>query len=208
MFYALHAHLSVWSADDQTRLRLGTTAAIRALHGPLTDEMAYYGNWLRHGLTEAGRENRFHDLDETGQAKQTALISRAHQVAKNLPALRPDRAAGDERILDSICQFDALGGLVAIQDGGAADSKHFYTNFALFDASRTAPVLDRLVGDVKMRFALGLQDDGVLAEALQAELHMAASEGRGLGSWWLHGDAKLMRWIEEHLAPSGGDPAS
>jgi hypothetical protein len=169
------------------------------LQGPLPGEMEYYGNWLRHGITEAARANMTTRLDENGRMQQIALPSLARDVADGLPFLGDDEVPGSEGILDSICQFDALAALVAMNAGGQADTRYFYTNCAAFRPYRTLPILERLIADQVMRTSLGLEEDIPLAMAIQKFVSMAESESARLGSWWMRGGGQVDIWVNNVL---------
>jgi len=77
-----------------------------------------------------------------------SILSIARDHAVNHECLDSDVAPDSELIMDSLCQFDFLTGIVAIGDLGTPDSRAFYTSFARFYSSRTEPIVVRLIEDL------------------------------------------------------------
>jgi len=75
----------------------------------------------------------------------------ARAVADRLDCVRPDLPNTDDRILDSICQFDILAALAAIADHGQVDTRVFYTSFAYYFSQRTEPIIEQLLEDPELR---------------------------------------------------------
>lgn len=132
------------------------------------EDFRWYGSWLRHGLVMAARGGLLDVRNEQGQQISLSLMLLAQEHAQRLPALRPDVAADDEDLLSSICQFDLLAALAAIDASGELDDRSWYTNFARFDWSRAEPALERLLSDSVARAAISPQSEARLAEAVQA----------------------------------------
>jgi len=164
------------------------------LKGPIRGEIEWYGNWVRHGITEASRANQMIRTNVMGNVEQVAVIALAREVAASIPFLGDDLPEGDERILNSICQFDALAALVAMCNSSSTESQFFYTNSAYFQPERTTPVLDQLVSDAQMRAALDLEDLDFLAAAMLAYFKMAQSESPRLGRWWFRAGGIAYDW--------------
>lgn len=164
------------------------------LRGPIRGEMEWYGNWVRHGITEAARANQLTRTNADDKIEQVAVIELARDVAGRVPYLGDDLPEGDEGILNSICQFDALAALVAMRHSSSTDSRYFYTNSAHFRPERTTPVLDRLVSDETMRTAVGLEDLEFLAAAMLAYFKMAEGESPRLGRWWFRSGGTAHEW--------------
>jgi hypothetical protein len=150
----------------------------------------YYPNWLRHGLTMAARA----DLIDA-----TALIAGARNAVRAVKALHPDLDPEDDRVLNSICQFDALGALVNMGQTSSLDSKNFYTNFARYDSQRTEPAFVAIVSDTAMRTALFDGDDRLLAEAIDELSKKATSEGFRFNGWDGLRDRIVIGFVRRHL---------
>jgi hypothetical protein len=172
--------------------RLGDWAAVRSLadRRPTGESFSHYGSWLRHALTMSLRANV---LDSGAR-----LIDRGRNAVRAVAALHPDADVDDEAILDSLCQFDALGCLVVIGERGAADSGNFYPSFAGYYSRRTDPALARLVSDQAMRRVIFDGDDRSLADALVAVLERAAKESIMIGAWDGVDDQSILRFIQEN----------
>jgi hypothetical protein len=173
-------------------VRLCEWGAVRKLadRRPSGESFNHYGSWLRHGLTMSLRA----DVLDTG----ARLIDRGRNVVRAAPALHPDHRPDDEAILDSLCQFDALGGLVVIGERGTPDSGNFYPSFAGYYSRRTEPAITRLITDRAMRRQLFDGDDASLADALVAVLDVANKESFRLGAWDGVDDPSIVNFIAEH----------
>jgi hypothetical protein len=173
-------------------VRLGDWAAVRKLANrrPDGESFKHYGSWLRHGLTMSLRA----DVLDMG----ARLIDRGRNAVRAVAALHPDHQVDDEAILDSLCQFDALGCLVVIGERGTSDSGNFYPSFAGYYSRRSEPAISRLISDRPMRRELFDGDDQSLADALAAVLDRAGKESFRLGAWDGVGDPSIVRFIAEH----------
>lgn len=177
-------------------VRLADWAAVRRLadRRPNGESFNHYGSWLRHGLTMSLRAN----ILDTG----ARLIDRGRNVVRAVTTLHPDHRPDDEAILDSLCQFDALGGLVVIGERGTPESGNFYPSFAGYYSRRTEPAISRLVSDPAMRRELFDADDRTLADALVAVLDLAAKESFRLGAWDGVDDPSIVAFVGEHRTTS------
>jgi hypothetical protein len=175
--------------------RLGEWAAVRKLadRRPSGEAFDHYGSWLRHGLTMGLRA---HILE-----RGAGLIDRGRNVVRAVAAIHPDLQVEDEAILDSLCQFDAIGCLVVIGERGSTDSSNFYPNFAGYFSRRTEPAIARLISDHAMRQAVFDGDDRSLADALVAVLERAAKESFWVGAWDGVDSQAIARFIAEHRTP-------
>jgi hypothetical protein len=177
------------------RLADWSTVRLLTLQRPDAQGIENYASWLRHGLTTASRENAF-PRGADGQSRG-ALVALARNHVHRLPALRPDRlddsrhdldlsAPPSDRdpLLDSICQFDLLWGLIAMTASGDPDMRQFYPSYAIYYAARIAPVILRLIDDSQMRQQLFPGEE-------QAGMHPALAESLRLArtqSWTWHLD--------------------
>lgn len=157
---------------------------------------AYHPYMLRHAVVSAGRAGLLEPKDRKG----VSLVSMARAVIDRLDCVRPDRSKSDDRILDSICQFDFLAALAAIADYGGVDTKTFYTSFAYFFTERVEPIVAQLLTDPHLRKAIFPLSDADLAAALSALNHLARSEGFRFSGW----DGFSGR-ILEFIRRNGGD---
>ena len=155
-----------------------------------------YPSWIRHALTMATRAGLLETYEGTQQIK-LSLLSLAREVVRRLECLRPDVAVDDERILDTLAQFDFLACLAPMTTREDAESERgFYTNFARFRSTRTNPIVDRLISDEQMRRILTSLDDADLARALVSIGKMARSEGLRYDGWYAY-DPEVAEFIED-----------
>lgn len=167
-------------------------AMIALLKTPGTER--YWPYLLRHAVVSAGR----HGLLEPQDTQGVQLVSLALGVARRLSCVRPALPADDERLLESICQFDALAALGAIGDSGAADTSVFYTSFAYYYPHRTEPVLRRLLRDPALRTAIFPHDDTALADGLRTLNHWASSAGLRYSGWHGFESAEIRAFLAAH----------
>jgi hypothetical protein len=153
----------------------------------------YYATWLRHALTEAARANIL---------EEKSLITLAAERAAQVPALRTDLGAEDDRLVTSLCQFDFLAAVTIIGATGKLSSSNWYTNFARFYTGRVTPVAERLLSDEVMRATLFPESDDDLAAALREIDRMASNEGWKYNGWhgWGH-DSTIGSFLAEHPVP-------
>lgn len=139
----------------------------------------WFGSWLRHGLTTASRAG----LLASGASHSSGLIAAAHNAVRQVPALHPDSSPDDDAVLNSLCQFDALGALVVMGATGKAAARNFYTNFARYMTQRTEPALVAITRDAGMRQRLFDGSPELLKESLKLLVDMADNEGFPYNGW-------------------------
>ena len=146
---------------------------------PTPSANEYHAYLLRHAVVHAGRSGLLEPTDRRG----VSLVSLARAVVDRLECARPDMANTDERLLDSVCQFDFLAALAAIADHGAIDTKTFYTSFAYYFTERVEPIVEELVNNRRLRDAIFPSTDADLAKALSSLNSLARSEGFRFSGW-------------------------
>jgi hypothetical protein len=192
---------TLWLTTVEHLLAIGALATRRSdwetvkdiVVRPPGDQNDYHRTWLRHGLTMGARAQ----LLET-----KSLITLAAERAKALPALRPELAPEDDRLISSICQFDLLAALTIIGETESLTTSNWYTNFARFYTTRATPVVEKLLADERMRATLFPHSDDFLAQALREVDRMATNQGAmfdGWYGWWQSNP--VTRFLEKHPAP-------
>jgi hypothetical protein len=174
------------------REQWSSVRAIALLKTPGRDP--YYVYLLRHTVISAGRDGLLEP--QAGQAVQ--LVSLGASVARRLTCLRPDAEADDERILNSICQFDALAAIAAMGESGIRDPEVFFTSFAYYYAHRTEPALRRLISDGPMRAAIFPGTDDELASALWILNRWARQPGFQYSGWFGFDDQTILNFLKAH----------
>jgi hypothetical protein len=141
-------------------------------------------------------------LLEPKDHKGVSLVSLARTVTGRLDCVRPDLPDTDERILDSICQFDFLAALAAISDYGRVDTKTLYTSFGHFFTQRVEPIVERLLGDRELRESIFPGADPELATALATLNHLARSEGFRFSGWDGFMSPTIVDFVRRHTSDS------
>jgi hypothetical protein len=168
-----------------------------ALQRPDADGAAFYNSWVRHAVTEAARANAFLEVRD-GRRVEISLLTLAKAVVENVATPRPDVAADDERILDSLCRFDVLAALVAIHAASSTNSRYFYTSFAHFDSDRVRSILRLLITDDELRAAVFPGDDAELARALRELLRLASSEAARFSHFFVDYGDDVDKFIQDN----------
>jgi hypothetical protein len=161
----------------------------------------FYKTWIRHALTMAARAGLFRS-EQGGRSIELSLLSLAQEITRQEACLRPDADAEDERVLNSLCQFDALAALTAIADAKSLESHVYYTSFARFFSYRTEPAISRLISDPAMRKWLFPGTDPELADALREVHRMASREAFAYAGWDGFEDPAIIQFIERNLTPN------
>jgi len=177
-----------WGAVRSLGLRVG--------HGRDFTDDYNYNSWIRHAITMASRSNLFR-RDEEGRAIEVSLLSLALQHMRREACLRPGFGPDDERLLNNLCQFDALACLLGMGEGSLS-SRFFYPNFARFYTHRSQPALARVVEDPAVRqiiFPLGNDD---LAEALRGLDATSTQIGFQFNGWHGFTDRRNLQFLEAH----------
>ncbi|MDQ7903072.1 ATP-binding protein [Phytohabitans sp. ZYX-F-186] len=159
---------------------------------PRGHDFGHYSNWLRHAQVMASRAEILDDKDNPG------LIARTRNVVRSLAALRPDAVPDSDEILDSLCQFDALAGIVVIGERGRISSGSYYTNFARYFSRRTEPAFLLLVSNADARKTLFVGDDQLLADAIREMSYRANREGFNYNGWDGLEDETVIRFLADH----------
>jgi hypothetical protein len=129
---------------------------------------------------------------------ELSLLSFALDVVREESCLRPDAEPNDERLLDSVCQFDILASLAAVADADSVDTRFYYTSFARFYTSRSQPAVSRLLRDPEMRKAIFPKSDEFLALALIEINHQATRERFRYAGWDGFDDPSIGAFIDKH----------
>jgi hypothetical protein len=149
---------------------------------------------LRHAVTQAGRAGLLFRA-----AKLHGLVSVARVAVDEEPCLRPEVPAGDELILDSLCQFDFLAVLAAIDEMGSTDTRYYYTNFAAYYTRRVEQLVVALVRHERVRDVIYPRPDAELAEALATIDRLAAHEAFQYGGWDGFTNREITSFLRAHL---------
>ena len=148
----------------------------------------------------AARSGLFNQVAD-GRQIELSLLSMALEHVRAQEYLRPDADADDERLINSLCQFDALASLAAIADANSLDSSVFYTSFARFYTFRTEPAIRRLIQNSAMRDLLFPLGDDTLAQALREIDRRARQESFRYAGWDGYVDDAITRFLDAHPAP-------
>jgi hypothetical protein len=174
-------------------VRMGNWTAVRGLadrRPRALDFERHYASWLRHALTMAARAKI---LDEERNA---GLIARAHNVVREVAALRPDVGADSEVVLNSLCQFDALSALVIMS--GTDNKGGYYPSFSHYYSHRTEPALVTVIRDKAARRVIYPGDDDALAAAIRDINDAANREGFRYDGWDGLEDPVVRSFLESH----------
>jgi hypothetical protein len=105
----------------------------------------------------------------------------------------------DERLFDSLAQFDFLACVAGIIEAGSLDGRSWYPNFAKLDSHRTMPIVSRLVIDSDLRTAVAPVSDVDLAVIFMGMDRLAKKEGVMFSGWWGFDDGRVLDFINRNL---------
>lgn len=161
---------------------------------PNGNSFGHFGGWIRHAVTYAARARVF-ERDKRG------LIARAHNVVRAVDATHFDVEADSERVLDSLCRFDALGCLVVIGERGSLKSGNFYPSFSHYYSRRTEPIFRALIENREMRARIFPGTDRFLADALNELNSIANSESFQYNGWDGLEDDQVRAFVTSNKTP-------
>ncbi|GIF69310.1 hypothetical protein Ais01nite_73450 [Asanoa ishikariensis] len=158
-------------------------------------EFDFYRNWFRYTIVNASRSRM---LDEGS----SDIISLARNVVRGTAALHAGVPADDDQILDSLCQFDALTGVVFLADPVGSGSPSYWPNFARYNHHRTEPIFVELATDQAMRRQVGGHDDEErIANAMgeiDAMAHQAGFQYDGWESFTYTRNMAVLDFLKRH----------
>ena len=154
-------------------------------------------SWVRHGLTMAARSGLFTEKQD-GRDVERSLLSLAQRAIERNACLRADLPSGDERLLNSLCQFDALACLAVVAHAGRASRSDFYPSFARFYGHRTEPAFVRVIHDPVVREAICPLSDDELASAMRAIDEVARRASFLFSGWDGFTDERVLRFLDQH----------
>ena len=161
-------------------------------------DFRYEMSWIRHGLTMAARSGLLEELKDRQKVSYSLLQLARNHVSANA-WMRPDLPLDAEEILNSLCQFDFLSGIVVI--GRASPDWNrgsVYPSFAQFYSHRTDPIVARLIVDSAMRQELFPKDDNALATALRELAHLAAQDWLRFAVWDGFEDRRIVEFLHAY----------
>lgn len=172
-----------------------------------TETTMPYVTWIRHATTEASRGGQLTQVVD-GRSVQISLLGLVQELVQRSDCLRQGLAADDERILDSLCQFDMLAMLATLAEAarirdinpsGLRWSHHYYPHFSRFYETRSLPMIERVITDPAIREEVfpGRSDDD-LASVIRWINHAATQEGFRYAGWDGMLSGTVTRFLEQH----------
>jgi len=161
-------------------------------------DFKHYTNWIRHSVTKGYQANLFL-LNVDGKPQKTSALVAGYEYAVANECLRPDLASlQEDRLLDSVCQFDALASTAAIARAGSFDSGCFYPSFGLFESDRSEPFFRKLLGSEAVRGVVAPDTaDDDLYIILTGLSSRAAIEGAPYGGWSGFNAPAIRDWLDK-----------
>lgn len=156
-------------------------------------------HWLKDMQRRAEGANLY-SVVEGGRTRYVWVLSRGQEAIGRNPHLAPDALPDDECVMTSLCEFDLLAGLVAIDAAGSTEPAVLHGNFAGWYAERTDPIVVELLdaySDVRKVVFPGT--DAELATALRTLCDYAMGSGPLLGPPWDgFEDRRILNFLAEH----------
>lgn len=174
-------------------------------------------SWIRHAVTAASRARLLYlaPPEDGAQRRQIGgpVVAVARQLVERIPALRPDAQVSpfelnsspdaNDKVLDSLIQFDVFWCVIAVARSGWAHNQ--YPSFASFYSHRAEPAFEVLIDDPESR-ELILGDDAAdpadtggdvkLKDALRTVATDAREVSRSEGRWgWWPESERLTTYL-------------
>lgn len=191
----------VWALGGlATRRRHWSTVRRLSEHVPPVHDADYWSNWLFHGLVWAARGNLLQDPQDV-RGKSPLVMAQEHTM--RLRWLHPDLPPDSEQVLSSICQFDLLSNLVAIDSAIGNNPDPFLGHFGRWYAQRSDPAVVTVIEDAEARAAIFPQGNDELRRALEMIAANTEGRGHGWGGWGGYADPRIIRFLHpgEGAAP-------
>jgi hypothetical protein len=157
-------------------------------------------NWIRHAQVGASRAGLLSWQDEEGRWVERGLLSLVLATVARIECLHRDVAGEgvgeDERLIDSVVQFDALAFLVVAAFAPGRDVP-YYPSFATYRWHRFERLLVKLVEDGAMRQEIYPKPLPELAKEMAEMFALAAREAKGYGVAGLD-DERLQAFLRQH----------
>ncbi len=183
-------------------VRYRNWAAVRTISMRRSDRWGRLNrSWLRAAVTMANRANLLTRDLGNGQASNESILAHARRLIDERPYLRPDLDAGDEKILDSLCQFDVYAAVAAIDEAAHIDGSVFYTSFGHYHTQRSEPAFVNIVSNDGVRQVMFGRDDDDLALVLRQLDAYAQREGFRYNGWYGFLDRHIVEFLNEHPEP-------
>lgn len=194
------------SAVGALAIRLDDWKVARALS--LLPSGARDSQWEQPYLISAARLDAARDkiLAKPGRPDVPLIEFARDEVIEFAPNLSPDLPAEDERVLDSLCYFNALASLVQSAESG---DQAIFPEFLRFEAHRTDDLFRQLVGDLKLRSqVLAGVSDARLAQLLISVTSFADDYFRQFGGWREFGNRAVREFVATHAQTDAGAPSA
>lgn len=156
--------------------------------------------WLTHASVMAARSDLLVKRTASGATETLSVIALARREIERLACLRPDHGAGDEAILDSLCQFDLAANLILIDDEGGP-GRGGALHFARFYTTRSEPLVLALIEGGSARQALFPRPDDELANVLRVLGEQAGQQAWRYAGWDGFEDQRILRFLQAHPPP-------
>ena len=182
------------------RKRRWRVVAELALKRPEVLREYRYRSWLRHAHVMAARAELLRDPEAERVGASLLQLALAHIVAT--PELRPDYGPDDDRLLNSLAQFDILANLAVTSTASSVQSAGVYPHFRRFYGFRSDPAVVALLENGDARTEIYPKSDAELAQALRDLGQIGSGEFFYVNGWDEYEDERIRSFLSEH--PSSG----
>jgi hypothetical protein len=158
-----------------------------------------YASWLRHAVTSAARADVLQPEDSPRGG--APVISRAVQLATEIPELRPDVLGTEDlqrRLLDSLCEFDILWCILAQSVTTRPRATDFYPSSAELDQVHTNKAFTLIAEDgAARRLLFPEKSDKEIGSALLYVYSMAHRQAMNHRGRWDSLPDLVLQWTLE-----------
>lgn len=198
-WFEMLAHLYVLGS---LAVRRGKWAQLRSLtlRPYRVHEKYSYASWLRHAVTSAARADVLR-TDSAEDLRGAPVISRALQLATDVPELRPDTPGADDvqkRLLDSLCEFDILWCVLAQSVTDRPHATDFYPSSSELDQVHANKAFLLVAEDsVARELLFPGKADQEIGSALLYVYSRAFRQSMNHGGWWDSLPDVAQQWAEQ-----------
>lgn len=157
-----------------------------------------YASWLRHAITSAARAEVLND--NRSDNRGAPVISRAIQIANEVPELRPDLPGPDNlyaRLVNSLCEFDVIWCVLAQSVTDRPDATDFYPSSSELDQEHANGAFVLLADDDEARRTLFPdKSDQEVGSAMLYVYSRAFRQAMNHPGWWDRLPSAAALWAE------------
>ncbi len=162
----------------------------------------YWVSWIRHGYTMTSRAGMLNETVD-GRKRELAFLQFVKEYMNTTPQLTFGDPCDVDAILDAICQFDFLAGLIATAQAGEVSARTITIAYTRYNNYRTEPIVELLIDQAHIRKKMAELDNKEFAFFLAESEKIASSVPTTFMTWDGFQGEKIKKYIVDNLGRSG-----